>query len=88
MGPAGRSRTVTEGVVGAMRALEVVVFLNNSSMEEVMRSDALARERDGSAKKMVDHEAEVAALKVGAPDADKMIAFLEEKAESVVSLLP
>ncbi|RHN60179.1 hypothetical protein MtrunA17_Chr4g0022711 [Medicago truncatula] len=39
LGPAGRSREVTEGVVGAMRALEVVVFLNNSSMEEVVRSD-------------------------------------------------
>jgi hypothetical protein len=54
LGPAGRSRALTEGVIGAMRALEVVVFLNNSSMDETVRSDALARERDETAKKMAE----------------------------------
>jgi hypothetical protein len=39
LGTAGRARAVTEGVVDAMRALEVVVFLNNSSMEETVLSN-------------------------------------------------
>lgn len=82
LGTASRSCAVTEGVVGATRALEVVVFLNNSSMEEAVRSDALARERDETAKKMVELEVEVTALREGASDKDKMIPFLEEKAES------
>jgi hypothetical protein len=36
LGTAGQTRAVTEGVVGAMRALEVAVFLNNSSMEDAV----------------------------------------------------
>jgi hypothetical protein len=82
LGTAGRSRAVTEGVIGAMRALEVAMFLNNSSMEEAVRSDTLAHERDETAKKMAELEAEVAALREGSSDKDKMIAFLDEKAES------
>jgi hypothetical protein len=81
LGTVGRDRVVTDGVVGAMRALEVAVFLNNSSMEEAVRADALARERKATVKKVADLEAEVAALKAGATEKDQMIAFLEEKAE-------
>jgi hypothetical protein len=65
-----------------MRALEVAVFLNNSSMAEVVCFDPLAHERDEKAKKMAELEAEVTALRAGASDKDKMSVFLEEKAES------
>lgn len=82
LGPVGRSHAVTEGVVCAMRALEVVVFLNNSSTEEAVRSKALARERGETAKKMAKLEAKVIVLKEGTSDKDMMIAFLKEKAES------
>jgi len=34
LGTAGRSRAVTEGVVIAMKALEIAVYMNNSSIEE------------------------------------------------------
>jgi hypothetical protein len=81
LGTAGRTRAVTEGVVGAMRALEVAVFLPNSSMEEAVRADALAREREVTTKRIADLEAEVAALKASASENGKIIAFLEEKAE-------
>jgi hypothetical protein len=81
LGTAGRTRAVTEGVVGAMRALEVAVFLNNSSMEDAVRADALAREREATTKRIAELEAEVAALKANASENGKLIAFMEEKAE-------
>lgn len=56
---------MTEEVISAMRALEVAVYLNNSSMEEVVRSDALARERGEMAKMITELEVELAALKNG-----------------------
>jgi len=58
------------------------VYLNNSSMEEMVCSDALPRERGEMAKRMTELEAELAALKKGDSEKDKMIAFLEEKADS------
>jgi hypothetical protein len=81
LGTAGRARAVTEGVVGAMRALEVAVFLNNSSMEEAVRADTLACEREATTKRIAELEAEVTALKTSASENGKLIAFLEEKAE-------
>jgi len=57
LGVVGRSRVVADGVVNVMRALEVAVYMNNSSMKEVVRSDALTRERSEMAKKMVEMEA-------------------------------
>jgi cell division protein FtsB len=81
LGTAGRARAVTEGVVSAMRALEVAVFLNNSYMEEAVRADALAREQEATTKKVADLEAEVVALKASVSEKDQLIAFLEEEAE-------
>jgi len=83
LGVVGRSRAVTDGVVSAMRALEVVVYMNNSSMEEAVRSDALTRERGEMAKKMTDMEAELVAAKKVNLEKDNMIAFLGKKAELV-----
>jgi hypothetical protein len=73
LGTAGRAHAVTEGVVGAMRALEVVVFLNNSSMEEVVRVDALARELEATTKRIVELEVEVTAVKASTSKNDKLI---------------
>jgi hypothetical protein len=81
LGTAGRARAITEGVVSAMRALEVAVFLNNSSMEEAVRADAIAREREVTTKRITELEAEVTAVKANASKKDKLIAFLEEKVE-------
>lgn len=83
LGPAGRSRAVTEGVISAMRALEVTVFLNNSSTEESVRSDAFARERGEMANKMARMEAELAAVKEASYRKDNMISSLKKKGELV-----
>jgi len=80
LGVAGRTRAVTEGVISAMKSLEVVVYMNNSSTEEVVRFDALARENEVMAKWIGELEAELAASKRVASEKDKLFAFLEEKA--------
>lgn len=82
LGVTGRTRAVTDGVIGAVKALEIAVYLNNSSTEEVVHSDALTREREDMAKRMVELEAELAAAKKFALEKDKMFSFLEEKADS------
>jgi len=56
------------------------VYMNNSSMEEVVRFDALTHEHGEMAKRIVELEAELAAVKKAGLEKDKMIAFLEEKA--------
>jgi len=83
LGVAGRTRAVTDGVIGAVKALEIVVYMNNSSTKEVVRSDALTREREDMAKRMVELEAELAVAKKSALEKDKMFSFLEEKADFV-----
>jgi len=45
LGVAGRTRAVTEGVISAMKALKIAVYMNNSSTKEAVRSDALTREK-------------------------------------------
>lgn len=74
---------MTDAVLSAMRALEVVVYRNNSSMEEAVRSDALARERGEMAKKIADIEAELAAVKEASSKKDNMISSLKKKAKLV-----
>jgi len=46
LGVAGRIQAMTEGIIGAMKALEISVVLNNSSTEGMVRVDAVAKERD------------------------------------------
>jgi len=46
LGVAGKSEAMTEGIIGAMKALEIVVVLNNSSTEGMICADAMAKERD------------------------------------------
>ena len=82
LGVAGRTRAVTEGVVSAMKALEIAVYMNNSSTEEVVRSDALAREKEMLSKRIADMEAELVASRKVSAEKDKMLAFLEKKADS------
>jgi chromosome segregation ATPase len=64
-----------------MRALKDADFLNNSSMEEAVRADALARERETTTKRIAELEAEVVAMKASASENDKLIAFLKEKVD-------
>jgi len=73
LGVAGRTRAVTEGVISAMKALKIIVYMNNSSTEEVVRFDALAREKEVMSKKIADLETELVALRKTASEKDKML---------------
>lgn len=42
---------MTEGIIGAMKALEIAVVLNNSSTEGMVCADAVAKERDEAVAK-------------------------------------
>jgi len=44
LGPAGRSKGITEGVIATMKALEVATVLNNASIEGEIRVNALSKE--------------------------------------------
>ena len=83
LGVASRTRAMTEGVVSCMKALEIAVYMNNSSTEEVVRSDALAREKDMMPKRIADLETELVASRKLSAEKDKMLAFLEKKADSI-----
>jgi len=52
LGPAGRSKVITEGVIDVMKALEVATVLNNASMKGEVRVDVLKKERDALVAKV------------------------------------
>jgi len=82
LGIAGRTRAVTEGVVSAMKALKIVVYMNNSSTKEVVRSDALVREKEVMSNRIAELEAKLdASMKVSSKK-DKMLALMEKKVDS------
>jgi len=82
LGMAGRTRVVTEWVISVMKALKFVVYMNNSSTKEVVRSDSLVREKEVMSKRIGDMEAELVASRKVASEKDKMLTFLEKKADS------
>jgi len=42
LGPVGRSKAITEGVIATMTALEVATALNNASLKSEIRVNTLA----------------------------------------------
>lgn len=63
LGVAGWTQAMTEGIINAVRALEVVVVVNNSSTKGALHFDALVREKEEMARRMTKMEAELAATK-------------------------
>jgi hypothetical protein len=61
----GTSRAMTEGIISAMKALEIAVPLNNSFTEDVVRSDVAVKERDNVVAMVAKLEADLAGLKTG-----------------------
>lgn len=57
---AGWNRAMTEEIISAMKALEIVVVLNNSSTEGVIRSDVVTKERDNVVAKVTKLDADLA----------------------------
>jgi len=85
LGVAGRSQAMTEGIIGAMRALEIVVVLNYSSTEAMIHADALAKERDEAMakkerldKKLDDMKAELATVKKRSAEDRRILAQVKE----------
>ena len=69
LGVAGRNQAMTKGIIGAMKALEIVAVLNNSSTEGMIRANAMVKERDEVVakkekldKKLADMKAELATV--------------------------
>jgi len=77
LGPAGRSKAITEGVIATMKALEVATVLNNASLEGEIRVNALSKERDALAAKVSDLEGEVAGKRSIAEERARQVAVVE-----------
>jgi len=54
---------MTEGIIGAMKALEIVVVFNNSSTEGMICADVMAKERDEAVAKKEKLDKELANVK-------------------------
>lgn len=72
-----RSQAMFVGIIGAMKAREIVVFSNNSSTEGMVRSDVVARERDDALAEVKKLEAELASCKSKFEEKDRRFITLE-----------
>jgi hypothetical protein len=79
LGPAGRSKAITDRVIATMKALEVVAALNNASLESEVRVDALARERDALTAKVAALEEDQRSKRSAAEERDRQLAVLKEQ---------
>ena len=52
LGPAGRSKAITDGVIATVKALEVATALNNVSLENEIWVNALGQEKDALTAKV------------------------------------
>jgi len=78
LGPAGRNKAITDGVIATMRALEVAAALNNASVESEIRVNALAQERDALAAKVADLEDEARSKRSVAEERNRQFAVVEK----------
>jgi vacuolar-type H+-ATPase subunit I/STV1 len=79
LGPAGRSKAITDGVIATMKALEVAAALNNASLESEVRVDALAQERDALIAKVAALEEDQRKKRSVAEERDRQLAVLKEQ---------
>lgn len=79
LGPAGRSKAITEGFIVAIKALEVATTLNNASMEGQVLTDVLVKERDALDAKVSQLEGGAADVRSVAEERDRRIAALENQ---------
>ena len=83
LGPAGRSKEITEGVIATKKALEVATVLNNTSLEGEVRVNALSADREALAANFTELEGEVSGKRSVAELSRKLA---EEKAALEESL--
>lgn len=87
LGTAGRSRAMTEGIIDAMKALEIAVVVNNTSIEGEVKADVLGKERDTLAAKMTKLEEGFATSKTVVEGKDCCIILLEKQVADAQSAL-
>jgi len=87
LGPAVRSKAITEGVIATMKALEVATALNNASLESEIRVNALGQEMDVLTAKVATLEEDARSKRAVAEERDRQFAAMEEQlAEAHVAL--
>ena len=79
LGPAGRSKTIIEGVIATMKALEVATVLNKASLEGKIRVNALSKERDALVAQVSQLEGDVADKRSVAKECCCQVAIVEKK---------
>jgi hypothetical protein len=83
LGAAGRSRAMIEGIIVAMKALQVAAVLNSTSIEGEVKVDLLRKERDDLQSKVSQMEEDAVKSK---KDLDSRIAALEKQVDAQSSL--
>jgi len=76
---AGRSKAITEGVIAAMKALEIAAVLNNASMEGEVWAEVLAKEKDALFAKVSQLESDVVVARSVAKEHESHLAMLEKQ---------
>jgi hypothetical protein len=79
LGPAGRSKAITDGVIATMKALEVTAALNNASLEVEVWVDALVRERDALTARVTALEEDQRSKRSVAEECDRQLASFKEQ---------
>ena len=79
LGPAGRGKAITDGVIATMRALEVTAALNNASLESEIRANTLVQKRDSLTAKVAALEEEAKSKRSVAEERDRQFAVVEKQ---------
>jgi hypothetical protein len=79
LGPAGRSKAITDRVIATMKALEVAAALNNASLESEVRVDALVQEMDALTARVAALEEDQRSKRSVADEHDRQLASLKEQ---------
>jgi hypothetical protein len=77
LGPAGRSKVITDGVIATMKALEVAAALNNASLDSEVRVDALVQEMDALTTKVAALEEDQWSKRSVAEERDRQLTSLK-----------
>jgi len=79
LGPAGRSKAITDGAIATMEALEVAAALNNASLESEIWASALVQERNALVAKVAALEEEARSKRSFAEERDRQFAIVEKQ---------
>ncbi|RHN40842.1 hypothetical protein MtrunA17_Chr8g0359391 [Medicago truncatula] len=77
LGPPGRSKAIADGAIATMKALEVAAALNNVSLENEIRVNALAQERDALTAKVAAIEEDERSKRSVVEERDRQFTAME-----------